>query len=178
MPLYLLWSHQVVHDHSLLKVYQQHFLGPSWGSFWTHWIPYSLTVIKLAKVKTLEKYPYQVRVFWLHLLLTTWPNDPVAIADIKRWRNSRIGPPVSIAGSPTNSTRRYLHRSIPHLNWCSVSDQTCRRRTTIKVFSYRSLGRQSDWCFWSKQETVIPPKPSSSLLWTNSCDLRSGTRKN
>ena len=30
------------------------------------------------------------------------------------WETSRIGPPVSIAGSPTNSTRRYSHRSILH----------------------------------------------------------------
>ena len=36
---------------------------------------------------------------------------------------------ICVACDLPAGTRRYLDR-LPHLNWCSVSDQTCRRRTT------------------------------------------------
>ena len=61
--------------------------------------------------------------------------DPDAMADIRRCKNSRIRPPVSILCSWTNRTRRYLEKSIPHLNWCNAS-----KKYVVRI-------QQSEFCF-------------------------------
>ena len=69
-----------------------------------------------------------------------------AIELTRRCRNSLNGPPVSMAGSQRNVTRRCLWMATPCLNWYRASSHT-RFRRTLMYFSSGSSGSTSNW--WS-----------------------------